>query len=73
MVSKLFSRAFFHGFLVATGTILSFDIVLFHWIFQLHRITNGPEADVLEPIFVLFGCCLTWWGIRQEKKLHGGL
>jgi hypothetical protein len=68
LVGRLFGRAFFHGFVVATGTILSFDIVLFHWIFQLHRITNGPEADVLEPIFVLFGIGLMWWGIKREGK-----
>jgi len=66
LVRKLFGRSFFNGFIVASGTVLSFDIVLFHWIFQLHRITNGPEADVLEPLFVLFGIGLMWWGISRE-------
>ena len=42
------SRAFFNGFLVAVGTFLSFDMILFHWVFQLHRITSGPAANVLE-------------------------
>src|SRR5262245_33987968 len=50
-----FPRPFFHGFLVATGLFLSFDIILLHWIFQLHRITSGPEANVLEPVFVAIG------------------
>jgi hypothetical protein len=72
LAHRLFGRSFFHGFIVASGTILSFDIVLNHWIFQLHRITNGPEADVLEPIFVLFGIGLMWWGIRREKMAMGG-
>ena len=63
---RLFSRSFFHGFIVAAGLILSLDIVLFHWIFQLHRITSGPEADVLEPLFVLCGIALTVVGIRRE-------
>ena len=72
LVRKLFSRAFLHGFVVASGTILSFDIVLFHWIFQLHRITDGPEADLLEPILVLSGVGLIWWGIRCERNVNVG-
>jgi hypothetical protein len=61
-----FSRPFFHGFIVAAGLVLSLDIVLLHWIFQLHRITSGPEADVLEPLFVLCGTALTIIGIKRE-------
>ena len=68
VVRRLCGQSFFNGFVTASGTILSFDIVLFHWIFQLHRITNGPEADVLEPIFVLFGVGLMWWGITHERR-----
>lgn len=64
---RFFSRAFFYGFTVATGLFLSFDIVVFHWIFQLHRITNGPEANWLEPLFVLIGITLVWWGISKER------
>jgi hypothetical protein len=63
---RFFSRPFFHGFIVAAGLILSLDIVLLHWIFQLHRITSGPEADVLEPLFVLCGIALTTIGVRRE-------
>jgi len=63
---RFFSRSFFHGFIVAAGLILSLDIVLLHWIFQLHRITNGPEADLLEPLFVLCGIALTAIGVRRE-------
>jgi len=61
-----FNRSFFHGFIVAGGLILSFDIVLLHWIFQLHRITSGPEADVLEPLFVLCGIALVITGVKRE-------
>jgi uncharacterized membrane protein len=64
---KLFSSSFFNGFLVACGLFLSFDIVVFHWFFQLHRITSGPEANWLEPIFVLFGTILLVYGVRSEK------
>ncbi|MDN3016390.1 DUF2243 domain-containing protein [Paenibacillus sp. BSR1-1] len=66
---RFFSKAFFNGFTVATGLFLSFDIVVFHWIFQLHRITNGPEANWLEPIFVLIGIILIWYGISRERKV----
>lgn len=66
---RYFSKAFFNGFTVATGLFLSFDIVVFHWIFKLHRITNGPEANWLEPLFVVFGIALVWFGIKQEKLL----
>ena len=67
---RYFSKAFFNGFTVATGLFLSFDIVVFHWIFKLHRITNGPEANWLEPIFVVFGIIAIWIGIKQEKGLR---
>lgn len=66
LVKRIFSAAFVNGFLVATGLFLSFDIVMFHWIFQLHRVTNGPEANVLEPIFVMAGVFLTVFGLRRE-------
>ncbi|WP_158553367.1 DUF2243 domain-containing protein [Peribacillus saganii] len=65
---RFFSSSFFHGFLVATGLFLSFDIIVFHWVFQLHRITNGPEANWLEPIMVIFGSLFVWYGIIKERK-----
>jgi hypothetical protein len=64
---RLFSAAFFNGFTAATGLFLSFDIAVFHWIFQLHRITNGPEANWLEPLFVIGGSFLVWYGVRRER------
>jgi hypothetical protein len=66
---RFFSKSFFHGFIVATGLFLSFDIVVFHWIFQLHRITSGPEANWLEPIFVVTGTILVIYGIKKEKTI----
>ncbi|HLO11416.1 MAG TPA: DUF2243 domain-containing protein [Pseudoneobacillus sp.] len=65
---KMFSASFFNGFLVATGLFLSFDIVVFHWIFKLHRITSGPEANWLEPLFVVFGTILLIYGVKKEKE-----
>jgi hypothetical protein len=67
VVYRLFSRSFLHGFIVASGLVFSVDIVLLHWIFQLHRITSGPEADVLEPIFVIVGAAMAAIGIRREN------
>ncbi|MCA1035304.1 MULTISPECIES: hypothetical protein [Bacillaceae] len=64
---RLFTAAFFNGFTAATGLFLSFDIAVFHWIFQLHRITNGPEANWLEPLFVIGGSFLVWYGIKRER------
>ena len=66
LVFRLFNRSFFHGFIVSAGLILSLDIVLLHWIFQLHRITSGPEANVLEPLFVLCGTAVTIIGVKRE-------
>ena len=45
-LSMRFGPSFFRGFLVAVGAFLSFDMILFHWVFRLHRITSGPEADI---------------------------
>ncbi|OLS40683.1 DUF2243 domain-containing protein [Bacillus sp. MRMR6] len=66
---RFFPKSFFHGFIVATGLFLSFDIVVFHWIFQLHRITSGAEANWLEPIFVVTGTILVIFGIKKEKMI----
>lgn len=72
ILKRWFAASFFHGFLVATGLFLSFDIVVFHWFFHLHRITSGPEANWLEPIFVVFGTLLVIYGLKKERtiKLH---
>lgn len=67
---RLFGDEFYNGFMVSSGLFLSFDIVVFHWIFQLHRITSGPEANILEPIFVLFGLALLMFGVRGARRLQ---
>ncbi|WP_142383599.1 DUF2243 domain-containing protein [Bacillus sp. V5-8f] len=68
LFKKFFSQSFFQGFIVAAGLFLSFDIVVFHWVFQLHRITNGPEANWLEPVLVVFGSIFVWYGITKERQ-----
>ncbi len=68
LAARFYSSSFFHGFLVACGVFLSFDIVLFHWIFRLHRITSGPEADIIEPLFVLIGIGFVAYGLMNERR-----
>lgn len=68
LTKKWASNSFLNGFLVATGLFLSFDIVVFHWFFHLHRITSGPEANILEPIFVVAGAYLVTYGVNLERK-----
>ena len=65
---RFYSRSFFHGFMVSAGVFLSFDIVVLHWVFKLHRITNGPEADIIEPLFVLIGVGMIAYGLINEKR-----
>jgi hypothetical protein len=67
LMRRWFARSFFHGFLVAVGTFLSFDIVLFHWVFKLHRITSGQEANVIEPLLVALGIGFVAYGVRRER------
>src|SRR6266545_3257125 len=65
---RFYSRSFFHGFMVSSGVFLSFDIVVFHWVFRLHRITSGPEANVIEPLLVLMGIAFVAYGLRHENR-----
>jgi hypothetical protein len=64
---RRFTKSFFNGFIVSTGLFFSFDIVVFHWVFNLHRITSGSEADILEPILVLIGIIFLVLGLRNES------
>ncbi|MDQ0253432.1 hypothetical protein J2S74_000804 [Evansella vedderi] len=67
--AKFFLASFFHGVLAAAGFFASFDIVVIHWIFQLHRLTAGPEANVIEPILVVVGIILFIYAIKRERGL----
>jgi hypothetical protein len=60
--------SFYRGFLVAIGTFLSFDMILLHWVFRLHRLTSGPEADVIEPLFVVLGVAFIVYGLRSPTQ-----
>jgi uncharacterized membrane protein len=72
VVWRRFARTFFHGFLVAAGVFLSVDIVVFHWTFRLHRITAGPEANVIEPVLVVVGLGFITHGLLRERAAAGG-
>lgn len=71
---RVYSASFFRGFLVAVGIFLSFDMVVFHWVFRLHRITEGSEANVIEPLLVVVGVGFVTYGLRRESstKQHEG-
>jgi uncharacterized membrane protein len=62
------SASFFRGALAGMGFVLSVDIVLIHWIFGLHHITNTQMDLVLEPLFVLLGLVFLWFAITQERR-----
>ena len=63
---------FFRGFLVAVGTFLSFDLIMLHWVFRLHRLTIGPEADVIEPMFLVLGVAFIAYGLRSGSTAPTG-
>lgn len=68
LAKRFYSASFFRGFLVSVGIFLSFDVVVFHWIFGLHRITSGREADVIEPVVVVIGAGFVIFGLRREAR-----
>src|SRR5262245_21470581 len=61
------SDEFFRGFLVAVGSFLSFDVIVIHIVFRLHRLPSGPEADYVEPFFILLGVAFILYGLRAGK------
>jgi hypothetical protein len=65
------SASFFRGVLAGTGFVLSVDIVLIHWIFGLHHITNTQMDVVLEPLFVVLGLVFLWFAITRERRAAG--
>ncbi|WNB90686.1 DUF2243 domain-containing protein [Bacillus sp. NEB1478] len=67
LIYKRYDSSFFHGFLAAIGLFLTVDNILFHWVFRLHRITSGPEANILEPLFVIAGIGLVYYTWKKEQ------
>ncbi|UCZ53278.1 DUF2243 domain-containing protein [Bacillus shivajii] len=65
---KFFARSFFNGVIFASGFFASFDIIVVHWIFQLHRLTYGPEALIIEVLLVLVGVAMIIYAMMQEKR-----
>lgn len=62
------SASFFRGVLAGTGSVLSVDIVLIHWIFGLHHVTNTQMDVLLEPLLVLLGLGFLWFAITRERR-----
>ncbi|WP_078593372.1 hypothetical protein [Evansella clarkii] len=67
---KFFPPSFFHGVIFASGFFASFDIIVIHWVFQLHRLTYGPEVVVLEPLLVIAGIAMIIFSVKREKNLQ---
>jgi hypothetical protein len=65
---RTMSASFFRGALAGMGFVLSVDIVLIHWIFGLHHITNTQMDLVLEPLFVFLGVVFLWFAITRERR-----
>jgi Predicted membrane protein (DUF2243) len=68
-IYKRYHSSFFHGFIAAIGLFLTVDNILFHWVFQLHRVTSGPEANILEPLFVAAGIALVYYTWKKEERI----
>ena len=66
VIYRWMNVSFFNGFLVAVGTFLSVDLLLVHWVMELHRITSGPEAVWLEVILFAVGVVFVTVGLRRE-------
>ena len=65
---RLYSVSFFNGFVVAVGLFISIDLLLVHWMMEIHRITAGEEAIWLEiPLFVS-GLAFVVVGLRRERS-----
>lgn len=66
LVNRYMNVSFFNGFLVAIGVFLSFDLLLVHWLMELHRVTSGPEATWIEVVLFLFGLGFVYVGYTRE-------
>ncbi len=65
---RFFPPSFFHGVLIASGFFATFDIIVIHWIFHLHRLTYGPEAFIIELLLVITGFGMLAYGLIRERK-----
>lgn len=68
LAHRLFTPPFFRGFIAAAGVIFSFDVVVFHWLFGLHRVTEGSEANVIEPVMVAIGVGFVTYGLTRARS-----
>ena len=72
VIYRWMNVSFFNGFLVAVGTFLSVDLLLVHWVMELHRITSGPEAVWIEVILFGIGVVFVTLGLRRELFAPAG-
>ena len=68
VVYRWLAVSFFNGFMVAIGVFLSFDLLLVHWITELHRITSGSEAVWIEIVLFVAGVVFVYVGLRRELR-----
>ncbi|SER81517.1 DUF2243 domain-containing protein [Salipaludibacillus aurantiacus] len=66
---RFFTCSFFNGVIFAAGFFASFDIFVVHWLFNLHRLTDGPEAIYFEVALVILGIIMIVFSLGNEKKI----
>jgi hypothetical protein len=68
LVHRRYSVSFVNGFLVAVAVFLTFDLLLVHWVMELHRVTSGPEALWVELVLFAAGLLFLVLGLRREAR-----
>jgi uncharacterized membrane protein len=57
-----------NGALIAIGVLGIVDNVIFHWVFQLHRVVPGPSAIIVEVMLVVASLVFFAAGIWRELR-----
>lgn len=68
LANRFYSVSFFNGFLVAIGLFATVDLIVVHWLMELHRITSGEEATWIEVVLAVVGIVFIALGLRGESR-----
>lgn len=72
LANRTMDVSFANGYMVAVGVFASFDLLVVHWLMELHRITEGPEAIWIEVLLFLTGVAFVVGGLRREFRARRG-